>query len=163
MSRNAIGAAWVLGLIAVVTSCPVAEAPDPSAPDPAADEGSSSVPRREEETTSSVPEPIGIKQPTKSGLNAPALTRVEDPSTVCMVNNQYMRKPQIPVRIEGRTYYGCCEMCKGRLEHDQTARFSTDPVSGRHVDKATAVIARDGANRVLYFESEANLRQYLGT
>ena len=100
---------------------------------------------------------------TSSAQHPGTLTRVEDPSTVCMVNNQYMGRPQIPVQVAGRTYFGCCERCKGRLERDRTARFSTDPVSGRPVDKAAAVIGRDASNRVLYFESETTYRQYAGT
>ena len=82
---------------------------------------------------------------------------------VCMVNNQYMGRPQIPVVVEGRTYFGCCEMCKGRLEKDRTARFATDPVSGLPVDKAAAIIGRDASNRVLYFESPTTYGRYAGT
>lgn len=91
-----------------------------------------------------------------------ALTRVEN-SAVCMVNNTYMGRPQIPVAVEGRTYYGCCEMCKGKLERDPASRFATDPVSGRSVDKATAVIARDDSNGVLYFENESTYNKYAGS
>jgi YHS domain-containing protein len=95
--------------------------------------------------------------------SAAALTRVEDASAVCMVNNTYMGRPQIPVEVEGRTYFGCCEMCKGRLETDPSSRYATDPVSGRQVDKSGAVIGRDSSNRVLYFESESTYRKYAGT
>lgn len=99
--------------------------------------------------------------PEGEGARA-ALTRVDDASAVCMVNNTYMGRPQIPVVVEGRTYFGCCEMCKGRLERDASARYATDPVSGRQVDKAAAVIGRDAENRVLYFETEATYGQYAG-
>ena len=88
------------------------------------------------------------------------LTRVADPSEVCMVNDQYMAKPQIAVAVGERTYYGCCEMCKGRLMSDPTARTARDPVSGATVDKAIAVIARTSTGKVLYFESEATLGRY---
>jgi hypothetical protein len=27
-----------------------------------------------------------------------------------------MGTPQIPVSVEGCTYFGCCDMCKGKLE-----------------------------------------------
>ncbi len=30
---------------------------------------------------------------------------------VCMVNDAYMGKKQLPIKFEGRMYYGCCEMC----------------------------------------------------
>lgn len=32
-------------------------------------------------------------------------------SRVCMVNNTVFDKPQIPVQVEGKTYYGCCGGC----------------------------------------------------
>lgn len=92
---------------------------------------------------------------------AAALTRV-DPSLVCMVNNQFMGRPQIPIEADGRTYYGCCEMCKGRLANDPSSRVATDPVSRRPVDKAVAVIGMTGDGRTLYFESEETFAAYPG-
>lgn len=92
---------------------------------------------------------------------AAALTRV-DPSLVCMVNNQFMGRPQIPIEADGRTYYGCCEMCKGRLANDPSSRVATDPVSQRPVDKAVAVIGMTGDGRTLYFESEDTFGAYRG-
>ena len=80
-----------------------------------------------------------------------------------MVNNQYMGQKQIPVTVEGKTYYGCCQMCEAKLNKDPTARLAEDPVSKRPVDKATAVIAKDTSGRVLYFEDEASLRAYAAT
>jgi YHS domain-containing protein len=79
---------------------------------------------------------------------------------VCMVNDQFMGKDQIPVEVEGKTYYGCCAMCKEKLAKDPASRYSTDPVSGARVDKAKAVIGvlPDGA--ALYFENEANFNKY---
>lgn len=88
-----------------------------------------------------------------------AVTRVE-PSLVCMVNNQYMGKAQIPVEVEGKTYFGCCDMCKTRLAKDPESRASVDPVSGARVDKAAAVIGREASGAVVYFENEANLQRY---
>lgn len=91
------------------------------------------------------------------------LTRVEDPSLVCMVNNTFMGKPQIPVDIDGKTYFGCCPMCKDRLANEAETRSAVDPVSGLAVDKAAAVIAQDANGNVLYFASEDNLRNYRPT
>lgn len=90
---------------------------------------------------------------------APALQRVET-KKVCMVNNQVFDKDQIPVTVEGKTYYGCCEMCKDRLTKDAAIRSAVDPVSGKPVDKATAVIGALPDGKVLYFESEATFGQY---
>lgn len=87
------------------------------------------------------------------------LQRVEA-KKVCMINNQLFAKDQIPVEVEGKTYYGCCEMCKERLAKDVAARTATDPVTGKDVDKATAVIAALEDGSVLYFESEKTFEQY---
>ena len=90
---------------------------------------------------------------------AGALKRVET-KKVCMVNDQMFERDQIPVKFEDRTYYGCCEMCKERLAKDAAVRTAVDPVSGKKVDKATAVIAAREDGSVLYFENEANLAKY---
>ena len=87
------------------------------------------------------------------------LTKVV-PKTVCMINEQAMGKDQIPVDVEGKTYYGCCEMCKKALAADATKRVAIDPVSGNEVDKASAVIAAQQDGRVFYFESDASLETY---
>jgi YHS domain-containing protein len=77
-----------------------------------------------------------------------------------MVNNQFMGTPQIPIEVAGHTYFGCCEMCKARLGNDPTARLAKDPVSGREVDKATAVIGKTREGHTLYFENERNFAAY---
>lgn len=98
--------------------------------------------------------------PGPAAPSAAKLTRVEDVSEVCMVNNQFMGRAQIPVVVEGKTYFGCCEMCKGRLARDATARVAKDPVSGNAVDKSSAVIATREDGQVLYFESAENLERF---
>lgn len=95
-----------------------------------------------------------------SDTSASSLTLVTDRSLVCMVNNQFMGRPQIPIEVDGRTYYGCCEMCKGRLGSDPSSRVSPDPVSGKTVDKANAVIGRDRDGKTLYFESDQTFAAY---
>ena len=62
--------------------------------------------------------------------------------------------------VDGKRYYGCCAMCKERLARDPRARTAVDPVSGKEVDKATALIAKRADGSVLYFENEANLKKY---
>jgi YHS domain-containing protein len=89
----------------------------------------------------------------------PALKKVEA-KKVCMINNQLFEKDQIPVSVEGKTYYGCCEMCKERLTKDRAARTALDPVTHKEVDKATAVIAAQPDGKVLYFQSEKTLEEY---
>lgn len=89
------------------------------------------------------------------------VTRVANANTVCMMNDQDMGSVQIPVEVEGRTYYGCCDMCKQRLNSDPKARQGTDPVTKKPVDKASAVLAKTAEGRVLYFENEDNLATYI--
>ncbi len=79
---------------------------------------------------------------------------------VCMVNNTVHPAPQIPVVVDGKTYYGCCEMCKGRLASDPQARTAVDPASGKTVDKATAVIGATPQGKVMYFESAKSLEAF---
>ena len=79
---------------------------------------------------------------------------------VCMMNNTLFDKDQIPVAVEGKTYFGCCEMCKARLAEDPTMRKATDPVTGKPVDKAKAVIGAKPDGKVLYFESEKTFAEY---
>ncbi len=100
-------------------------------------------------------------QPAETAAEvAPGVTRVADPSQVCMVNDQFMGKPQIPVDVDGRTYYGCCAMCKDRLHKEPATRTARDPVTNEEVDKANAVMVRDTKGKVLYFATEDTLRRY---
>lgn len=79
---------------------------------------------------------------------------------VCMVNDTFFGKAQIPVQHKGKTYYGCCEMCKKTLAQDAQARTGTDALTQKPVDKATAIIAAKPDNTVLYFASQENLKKY---
>lgn len=101
----------------------------------------------------------GLASAAYAGETSPVLKRVEA-KKVCMVNNQAFAKDQIPVQVDGKTYYGCCEMCKERLSKDADARTGVDPVTGKKVDKATAVIVAQTDDSVLYFESEETLAKY---
>lgn len=84
-----------------------------------------------------------------------------EPSEVCMVNDTVMAKPQIPVPFEGKTYYGCCEGCVGRLQNERAMRFSRDPLTGREVDKAKAFIIPGSKGEALYFESSKTAGKYM--
>jgi YHS domain-containing protein len=79
---------------------------------------------------------------------------------VCMINDRSMSNEQIPVPIDGKTYYGCCPMCKERLAKDEASRYAIDPVSGKKVDKAKAVIGALPGAAVLYFENQKNFDRY---
>lgn len=47
---------------------------------------------------------IGSMAAAKSNL------RLVKNENVCMVTNMVFPKKQIPVQVENRTYFGCCEM-----------------------------------------------------
>lgn len=81
---------------------------------------------------------------------------------VCMVNDKYMGKEQIPVEYKGKIYYGCCKGCVGNLQNNRSVRYSIDPATGKEVDKATAYIVMkpNGTSEVLYFESEESYKNY---
>lgn len=87
-----------------------------------------------------------------------------DPKLVCMVNNAYMGgKEQLPIEFEGKTYYGCCEMCVKTIKTDRSVRYAQDPLTGKEVDKAVAFITKvpGSQDEVLYFESLENYNRYL--
>lgn len=79
---------------------------------------------------------------------------------VCMINNKAFDTPQMAIEVEGKTYYGCCPMCKEMLGKDPAKRSAVDPVSGKTVDKAAAIIGADAHGMVYYFENEENLHKY---
>ena len=81
---------------------------------------------------------------------------------VCMVNDAYMGKPQIPVPVNGKTYYGCCQMCVGALNSNETARTGIDPFSNKEVDKTEAyIVLMKEEGDVAYFESKENYLSFL--
>lgn len=89
-----------------------------------------------------------------------ASLKIVENSEVCMVNNTYFAKKQIPVKVGDNTYYGCCENCKKTLRDDSKSRAAIDPVSKKLVDKAQAVIASDNNGKVYYFTNKKNFTQF---
>lgn len=80
---------------------------------------------------------------------------------VCMVNNAYMGKDQFEVPYDGKTYYGCCNMCVERIPNDETSRKAKDPFTGKEIDKANAyIVLKDQQGNVDYFENEENYKKY---
>ena len=110
--------------------------------------------------SASLPPAVAAASQGETGDAEPAGVRRVDPQTVCMVNDRAMGKPQIPVEVDDKTYYGCCAMCKQRLAQDEAVRYATDPVTGQRVDKASAVIAERPDGSVLYFASAETFDRY---
>jgi YHS domain-containing protein len=102
----------------------------------------------------------GVRPAAKAEAAPAAGVHKVESKRVCMVTNQEFEKDQIPVVVEGRTYYGCCEGCKKTLASNAAVRTAVDPVSGKAVDKAVAVIGAKPDGSTLYFENEANLKKY---
>lgn len=103
---------------------------------------------------------VALAAPLAATDAQPTLRRVET-KHVCMINNQDMGRDQIPVEVDKKTYYGCCEGCKKALNEKPETRVAIDPVSGKTVDKATAVIGAKPDGSVLYFESEKTFDEFL--
>ena len=73
------------------------------------------------------------------------------------VAERQAREHELSTEIEGKTYYGCCKMCINALNSDPQQRFAVDPVSGKEIDKAEAIIGAAPDNSIYYFETEENL------
>lgn len=98
----------------------------------------------------------------KSVENATKQAKLKS-SFVCYVNNNYMGIEQIPVEVDGKTYYGCCEGCVDKLKNIRETRYALDPLTGAEVDKATAyiVLKPNSGAVVLYFQSEENYLKFI--
>lgn len=71
---------------------------------------------------------------------------------VCMVNDRYMYVNQIPIEVNGITYYGCCENCVEKIQKNLgDVRYAKDPVSGNKVDKASAIIVQNKKDGMVYY------------
>ena len=98
---------------------------------------------------------------SRADNGSPAVVQIES-KYVCMMTDHVFPKEQIPVVVEDKTYYGCCEMCEARLKSSAESRVAVDPVSGQQVDKAVAVIGATPEGGVYYFESVENLQGFKG-
>lgn len=83
-----------------------------------------------------------------------------DSKYVCMITKKHFQTKQMQVNVEGRSYYACCDTCKTKLLEDPSSREDVDPVSGKKVDKATAVVGVDKAGNVYFFENVQNLERF---
>jgi len=101
-----------------------------------------------------VPKPAGAKN-----ASGETVTAVEA-NHVCMIEKKYFEDPQEPVTIDDRTYYVCCRMCATPLLEDPANRKDIDPMSGREVEKSSAIVGVSAAGRVYFFENAENLKQF---
>ncbi len=105
---------------------------------------------------------INYQKPKPSiSLSSDEIQQPIDPSLVCMVNDAYMEVTQIPVPVNGKTYYGCCQGCVDKLNNMESARRAIDPYSGNTVDKSEAyIVLTNPQGAVAYFESESNYNAF---
>ncbi|MCG7501207.1 hypothetical protein MHM83_04935 [Tenacibaculum sp. Mcav3-52] len=82
---------------------------------------------------------------------------------VCMVNDRYMGVEQIPIDVEGITYYGCCQGCVEKLQKNiDNVRFGSNPIDDTKIDKANAVIVQDKSKgNVFYFASKEDAQNFI--
>lgn len=102
---------------------------------------------------------FGIEVQAQPSHEVTEVSQVE-PQYVCMVTDQRFESPQIPVTVNGKTYYGCCQGCVSRLNQDASIRHAVDIVSQDTVDKATAIIGVNSEGEVYYFESETTFQRF---
>jgi YHS domain-containing protein len=93
-------------------------------------------------------------------MSADSWLKPVEAKNVCMMNDRVFDKEQMAIEVEGKTYYGCCPMCKEMLNKDASKRTAIDPVSKKPVDKAAAVIGADPHGMTYYFENEENFQTY---
>lgn len=76
---------------------------------------------------------------------------------ICMVQKYYMGPGKMtPVVLDNKTYYVCCQGCKDTITKDPNERWAIDPVSGKKVNKADAVLGKATNGQIHFFESEAD-------
>ena len=82
---------------------------------------------------------------------------------VCMVNDRFMGVEQIPIDVEGTTYYGCCQGCVEKLQKNiDNVRFGSNPIDDIKIDKAKAVIVQDKSKgSVFYFASKQDAQGFI--
>lgn len=103
---------------------------------------------------------IGLSLLVSSAVAVAEPVKKVETKYVCMVNDQLFSKEQVPTVVEGKTYYGCCPMCASKLSSETSMRQATDPISGKVVDKATAVVGATEDGSVRYFENNENLESF---
>jgi len=85
---------------------------------------------------------------------------VDKRETVCAVQDAVGAKAGIPHEVNGKTYYLCCEGCRSSIQKEpEKYTIAIDPVSGKKVDKAEAMIYNlDG--KAFYFENDSNRKTF---
>lgn len=81
---------------------------------------------------------------------------------VCMPQNLVFDRDMIPVQLNDRTYYGCCEGCIVQITQNEALRMGQDGLTGENIDKSQAVVL-DIHGKAMYFASAENAKKYLAS
>jgi YHS domain-containing protein len=93
-------------------------------------------------------------------LAAADLLKQVNPKNACFINKTRFNRTLKSVVVDGKKYFGCCDDCLAQLRDDPQARIAMDPVSGKSIDKAGAVIGVDKDGKVYFFENRENMRRF---
>ena len=117
--------------------------------------------QKTETATSTVTKTTPIQ--TDSAVTSQESYEIVPNDKVCMVNDRFMGVKQIPIDVDGTTYYGCCEGCVEKLQENiDDVRFGNNPLNKTKVDKASAVIVQDKSNgSVFYFASKEDAQDFV--
>ena len=117
--------------------------------------------QKTETATSTVTKTTPIQ--TDSAVTSQESYEIVPNDKVCMVNDRFMGVKQIPIDVDGTTYYGCCEGCVEKLQENiDDVRFGNNPLNKTKVDKASAVIVQDKSNgSVFYFASKEDVQDFI--
>jgi len=85
---------------------------------------------------------------------------VTDPVQVCMVKRTVQPHTSYTYDYKGKTYHFCCTVCLSKFKADPDhLRLATDPVSGKPVDKAEALIY-SYQGHAYFFLSKRTLKKF---
>ncbi|WP_152537361.1 MULTISPECIES: hypothetical protein [Aquimarina] len=100
---------------------------------------------------------------TNSTVSSQVTYEIVPNEKVCMVNDRFMGVKQIPIDVDGTTYFGCCQGCVEKLQKNiDDVRFGSNPLNDKKVDKASAVIVQDKGNgSVFYFASKEDAQDFI--
>ena len=103
---------------------------------------------------------VGLLATSGYAADVVSTGNIEKVEYVCMMQDMIMAKPGVKLARNGKVYWGCCEMCKAKMEAEpERYTRATDPVSGKVVDKAEASIyALKGT--AYYFQSAKTRKQF---
>jgi YHS domain-containing protein len=111
----------------------------------------SSGTKKEETKTVNSEEIVQVPKPAQEKVTDYKYEIVSN-EKVCMVNDRYMYVKQLPVEVNGITYYGCCENCVEKIQQNiGDVRYAKDPINGDRVDKANAIIVQNKKDGVVYY------------